>query len=176
LFEQSELGRSNQFIDSEGTGLLHRTAWAGAGSGVLFFDPNGTGAITQMNQYVFTAWDPTARGDLEALRNVFDSNGDGKLDVNDAKFSLFKVMITNAVGSQAAKTLGELGITAINLTDDQTDVRYADGPEITGHHPRRRCRYPLVIGHDSRCRNPYRQSTDHRLSPLANRQIVQRGI
>ena len=86
----NEVTRSNTFIDSNGDGKLHRTAWAGVGSGVLFFDPTGTGAITQKNQYVFTEWDPTAKGDLEALRNVFDSNGDGKLDASDAKFALFK--------------------------------------------------------------------------------------
>jgi trimeric autotransporter adhesin len=127
-----ELSRSNTFIDAENSGKLHRTAWAGFGSGVLFFDPAGTGAITQKNQYVFTEWDPTARGDLEALRNVFDSNGDGVLNASDAKFALFKVMVTNADGWQTAKTLTQLGITQVNLKADLTHIQYSDGSEVTG--------------------------------------------
>ena len=99
---------------------------------MLFFDPSGTGAITQKNQYVFSEWDPTAIGDLEALRNVFDSSGDGVLDASDAKFALFKVEVTNADGSTSAYTLTQLGITSINLKADLTDVKYTDGSEITG--------------------------------------------
>ena len=73
----------------------------------------------------------SAKGDLEALRNVFDSNGDGKLDASDAKFNQFKVMVTNSDGSYTAKTLTELGITALNLKADLTDIKYTDGSEIT---------------------------------------------
>jgi Ca2+-binding RTX toxin-like protein len=133
----TEASRSNVFMDSENSGLKHRTAWAGVGSGVLFIDlggvnDTGDGMITQKREYVFTEWDPTAKGDLEALRNVFDSNGDGKLDASDAKFALFKVMVTNADGSQTAMTLTQLGITSIDLKADLTDVQYTDGSEVTG--------------------------------------------
>lgn len=41
-------------------------------------------------------WDPTATSDMEALASVFDSNGDGVLDANDAEFANFKLMLTNA--------------------------------------------------------------------------------
>ncbi len=99
---------------------------------MLFFDPGSNGQITQKNQYVFTEWDKTAKGDLEALLNVFDSNGDGKLDASDAKFSLFKVMVSNADGTYTAKALTELGITSINLKADLTNITYADGSKITG--------------------------------------------
>ena len=68
----------------EGDGLLHRTAWAGAGDGVLFYDPDGRNEITEKRQYVFTEWDPTAKDDLDAVRSVFDANGDGKLTVAGA--------------------------------------------------------------------------------------------
>jgi len=128
----AELNRSTKFLDANGTGLSHRTAWAGAGTGVLFYDPNSTGQITQKNQYVFTEWDKTAKGDLEALLNVFDSNGDGKLDAADAKFGLFKVMVTNADGTSTAHTLTDLGITSINLKADLTNITYADGSKISG--------------------------------------------
>ena len=36
----TELNRSSTFMDATGSGLSNRTAWAGAGTAVLFFDPN----------------------------------------------------------------------------------------------------------------------------------------
>ena len=76
--EITELSRSNVFMDSGGDGFLHRTAWAGAGDGVLFFDANGDNKIGETREYVFTEWDPTAASDLAALRSAFDTNGDGR--------------------------------------------------------------------------------------------------
>ena len=115
-----------------GNGLQHRTAWAGAGDGVLFYDPDGRNAITEARQYVFTEWNPTASGDLEALRSVWDSNGDGKLTAADADFAKFKVLVTNADGSTTVMTLAALGITEINLTADTTQITLPDGSQITG--------------------------------------------
>lgn len=51
----------------------------GAGNGVLFYDSDGWNAITEHRQYVFNEWNPTAAGDLEALRSIWDTNGDGRL-------------------------------------------------------------------------------------------------
>ena len=76
--EITELSRSNVFMDSAGDGLLHRTAWAGAGDGMLFFDANGDNKIGERREYIFTEWDPTAASDLAALRSAFDTNGDGR--------------------------------------------------------------------------------------------------
>ncbi|GFE49041.1 hypothetical protein So717_07940 [Roseobacter cerasinus] len=119
-------------MDAGGDGLLHRTAWAGSGDGVLFIDDDGDGAISEKKEYVFTEWDPTATDDLAALRAVFDSNDDGVLDASDARFADFKVLVTNADGSTTAKTLAELGITSINLTADTTRIELPDGSMITG--------------------------------------------
>ncbi|QFT33325.1 hypothetical protein FIV00_22735 [Labrenzia sp. THAF82] len=110
------LDRSTIFLDTGGDGFLRRTAWADAGDGVLFYDPDGRDGITEKRQFVFTEWDPTATSDLEALASVFDSNSDGVLDAGDAEFGKFKVLVTLADGSTVAKTLAELGITAIDLT------------------------------------------------------------
>ncbi|WP_227271568.1 hypothetical protein [Roseobacter weihaiensis] len=112
--------------------MLHRTAWAGAGDGVLFIDDDGDGAISEKKEYVFTEWDPTATDDLAALRAVFDSNGDGVLDASDARFADFKLLVTNPDGSTTAKTLAELGIASINLTADATRIELPDGSMITG--------------------------------------------
>jgi hypothetical protein len=91
------LSSSNVFYDMAGDFYQHHTAWAGAGSAMLVFDTNNDGKITQRNQVVFTDWDPTATSDMQALRDVFDSNHDGKLDASDAKFSRCKVIAMSEV-------------------------------------------------------------------------------
>lgn len=62
-----------------GNGRKHRTAWAGPGDGVLVRD--------QKNEIDFTSWDVTAKTDLEALKNIFDTDQDGALDSDDADWS-----------------------------------------------------------------------------------------
>jgi hypothetical protein len=130
--EIATLDRSSNFVDSNGDGLQHRTAWAGTGDGVLFYDAGNDGLIKEKREYVFTEWDATAKDDMAALRSRFDSNNDGKLTAADADFAKFKVMVTNADGSQTAKTLGQLNITEINLKTDATLITFADGSQITG--------------------------------------------
>ncbi|MEP1207659.1 MAG: PA14 domain-containing protein [Rhizobiaceae bacterium] len=130
--EITELGRSTMFVDAAGDGLLHRSAWAGGGDGVLFYDPDGLGEIVEKNQYVFTEWDPTATSDLEALASIFDSNGDGVLDSGDDDFDLFKILVTNEDGSTTAQTLAALNITSIDLTADATHIELPDGSVIAG--------------------------------------------
>jgi formylglycine-generating enzyme required for sulfatase activity len=127
----TEYRHSTQFMAGK-DGLLHRSSWAGAGDGVLFFDPDGRNAITEARQYVFTEWNPTAAGDLEALRSVFDTNGDGKLTAADTDFAKFKVMVTKADSSTTAATLASLGITEIDLTGNAVNIAMPDGSAIVG--------------------------------------------
>ena len=127
----TEFDKSSIFMDG-GDGLKHRTAWAGAGDGVLFYDAGNDNQITEKREFVFTEWDPTASGDLEAVRSTFDTNGDGKLTSADSEFAKFKVMVTNADGSTSVKTLPELGITEIDLTANAVDIGLPDGSRITG--------------------------------------------
>ena len=126
------LSQSTVYVDAGGDGLLHRTAWAGDGDGVLFYDPDDTGAITEKRQYVFTEWDPTATSDLEALRSIFDSNGDGVFDDSDDAFDDFKLLVTESDGSTVARTLDYLSIESIDLTGDSTHIKLPDGSTITG--------------------------------------------
>ena len=110
----TDLTRSTVFMEGE-EGLKHRTAWAGAGDGVLFYDTDGDDKISDMREYVFTEWDPTAKDDLAALRSRFDSNGDGRL--SGAELNGFKVMDTGANGSLTALSVASLGITQIGLRE-----------------------------------------------------------
>lgn len=95
--------------------------------GVWFIDADGDGKISNLAEYVFTEWDRTASDDMEAMRRVFDTDGDGKLTEADARWGEFRVMVTNADGTTTAKTLAELGITEINLRPNVTRITLPDG-------------------------------------------------
>ncbi|WP_028000069.1 hypothetical protein [Sinorhizobium arboris] len=66
---------------------------ASACAGMLALDIGGDGKIGDASEFVFTEWDKSATGDLEAIRNVFDTNGNGRLDAGDARWSEFKVLV-----------------------------------------------------------------------------------
>ncbi|CAA2137646.1 hypothetical protein MBLL_00759 (plasmid) [Methylobacterium bullatum] len=126
------LTSSNTFFDVAGDGYQHQTAWAGAGNGVLVIDADGDGKITQQNEVVFTEWDPTATTDMQALRDIFDTNHNGQLDAGDAQFSSFKIMVTNADGTTSLKTLAQAGVRSIDLTSDKTSQVFTDGSSVDG--------------------------------------------
>lgn len=121
------LSNSSQFVDVDGDGYQHRTAWAGNGTGVLVFDADGDGKISSSKEFEFTQWDPTATGDLEAIKDVFDTNGNGQLDAGDAQWSNFKVSVNGQLVS-----LASLGITSIDLTPKGSGQAFSDGSAITG--------------------------------------------
>ncbi|MFG1477012.1 hypothetical protein, partial [Xanthobacter agilis] len=68
---------SDTYMDMEGDGTQHRTAWAGAGDGVLVYDRTGSGDVDNPKAFQFTQYSPGAESDMEALADVFDTNGDG---------------------------------------------------------------------------------------------------
>ncbi|MER9494157.1 hypothetical protein NKI86_20270 [Mesorhizobium sp. M0320] len=121
------LSSSSQFIDLEGDGYQHRTAWSDAGTGVLVLDADGDGKISRSSEFVFTEWDQTATGDLEALKSVFDTNHNGLLDAGDDRWSEFKIMVDGQLVS-----LSSLGIASIGLTPTGSGQQFADGSAITG--------------------------------------------
>ena len=109
----TELSQSQMFVDASSDGLLNQIAWAGAGDGVLFYDADGDGQISETREFIFTEWDPTAASDLDALKSVFDTNGDGEL--SGAELADLRVIVANADGTFSAQTLTQLGITPIDL-------------------------------------------------------------
>ena len=121
------LASSNMFLDLDNSGYMRRTAWAGKGDGVLVFDADGNGKISSSKEFAFTEWDNAANGDLEALRNVFDTNANGKLDAGDAQWAKFKVMVDGQMVS-----LASLGITSIDLTAKGSGQTFSDGSSISG--------------------------------------------
>lgn len=60
------------------------------------------------------------------------AHGDGTLTAADAGYAPFRVLVTNADGAKTARTLTDLGITEINLTEDSTRIVLPDGSVIEG--------------------------------------------
>ncbi len=120
------------YFDMAGDGKQHLTAWAAAGDGVLAIDANGDGKIDQKSEIDFTTWDATAKTDMQALRDVFDTNENGKLDAGDARFADFRVLVTEADGTQQLKSLSDLGITSIDLISNNQEIVQSDGSTIRG--------------------------------------------
>ncbi|WP_298355284.1 DUF4214 domain-containing protein [Rhodoblastus sp.] len=125
------LSSSNMFFATASNGKAQRTAWAGAGNGVLVYDPSG-GPITSASQFEFTLWDPAAKNDMQALATVFDSNHDGVLNSSDANWSNFRILVTNANGTTTLETLAQAGVTSINLTTNAYRQALPDGSSING--------------------------------------------
>ena len=119
------------FFDMANNGYEQRTAWAGAGNGVLVYDPSG-GAVTQADQVDFMLWDPAAKTDMQALENVFDSNHDGTLNASDASWNNFRILVTNANGTTTLETLAQAGVTSINLTANAYEKALPGGSSING--------------------------------------------
>jgi hypothetical protein len=83
----------------------------------MVLDLSNTGKIDSPRQFELTAWDPSAKTDMQALKDVFATSHNGKLDAGDADWASFKVMVTNPDGTTTLEGLSQLGITSIDLTD-----------------------------------------------------------
>jgi len=99
------LSSSNMFVDMANNGFVQRTAWAGAGEGVLVYDPSG-GPITQANQFEFTLWDPSATSDMQASANAKRaSRGAVRAESSRARRKTRSVL-PNAAALRAASSRG----------------------------------------------------------------------
>ncbi|MEM6300089.1 MAG: cadherin-like domain-containing protein, partial [Pseudomonadota bacterium] len=135
-------------FEDQFSGETLSTAWVAPDDGLLVYDANSSGSIDQVKEYVFTRWSDTAETDMQALAEVFDTDGNGVLDANDEGWSKFGVwQDLNSDGITDAgefQSLDELGVESIALTyaDDsgsrtdangdvivhgQSEVRWTDG-------------------------------------------------
>jgi len=120
--ETTSLTTSPASFDVQSSGQAIQTAWGTAGEGYLVFDPNDPGnttAITQDSQLVggFDA--------LQSLAQTFDGSDGGTLDASDALWNNLKVWVDTTGTGQFENgqlySLGQLGITSINLDGVQVD-------------------------------------------------------
>ena len=127
---------SATWFDIKNDGTLHQTSWVGTDDGLLAYDENGDGKITNGKEIAFA--DRTALAtdtDLEALASEFDSNKDGVLDSKDANFDKFKIWQdknSNGISETGeVKSLNDAGILSLSLVGNK--VNYAiEGNGIKG--------------------------------------------
>jgi hypothetical protein len=130
-------------FDWDGDGMADETAWAGPQDGFLAIDlgADGTagpdGRIDQERELAFSAWNDASTSDLDGLRLVFDSNHDNVLDMNDDRWSEFRVwrdLNQNGVSDAGElQTMTDAGIRLINLIPSSDGSQsFADGSMITG--------------------------------------------
>ncbi len=110
-------------FDMDGDGVRDLTGWVGPHDGLLVLDRNRNGTIDSGAEISFTMDLEGAHSDLEGLA-AYDSNGDRRLDANDARFGEFQVWRdANRDGiSQAGEllTLQQAGVASINLDARRT--------------------------------------------------------
>jgi hypothetical protein len=137
-----QLGASTASFDMDGDGGREHTAWAGAGDGFLAIDlaadgkSGPDGMIDQSAEIVFTQWSPGASSDMATLREVFDTNHNGQLDLGDVRWNEFRIwQDANGDGvSQPGevKTLDALGLASIGLEPAGPSQHFSDGSAIHG--------------------------------------------
>ena len=120
-------------IDLDGDGLADRTGWFNRGDGVLIYDRDGNGTVTDASELTFINEKPGALSDLDGLRTL-DSNGDGLLAANDSAYGKLRVWTDPNGNAKASpreiKSLAQLGISAINLAGTPTNRSWADGENV----------------------------------------------
>ena len=127
---------NHALFDFAGDGTKETAAWVGPDDGFLVYDANGDRMVNDGSEIAFANMTAEADTDLEALRAVFDSNGDAQLTADDAEFSHFGVwQDANGNGNTEAgefKTLEEMAIASLDLTSDGQSYSAANG-EVTVH-------------------------------------------
>lgn len=118
-------GASNAYFDLNDDGIAERSGWLGPQDGFLGLDANGNGVIDGIGELF-------GSGRIDGFTELaqHDSNGDGKIDAQDADWAKLQVwQDANGDGiSQAGelKSISALGITAIGLATTPSAVAVGD--------------------------------------------------
>ena len=131
--EIDTLDQSTAMFDFDEDGFREKTAWVSKDDGLLMVDLGNDGQLTESKEIAFANFTEDASDtDLEALREVFDTNGDDVLNALDDDWELFKVWQdanqNGILDDGELMTLDEVGITEISLiVRDGTGEVYSDG-------------------------------------------------
>ncbi|WP_420546824.1 Ig-like domain-containing protein [Curvivirga sp.] len=114
------------FFDYDGDGQKENMGWVSPDDGFLVVDLDGDGTVNAPEELAFALSTEEDDTDLEALEAVYDVNGDGVLDASDtpdfSKFRIWQDLDQDGETDEGElKTLGEWGITSINLTRTKED-------------------------------------------------------
>lgn len=110
-FSTSGLSRPVRF-DLDADGRIDSMSAPTGDDALLALDRNGNGRIDDGRE-LFGDQHGAANGFAELAR--FDDNGDGRIDAADAVFDKLRLLRFDAQGRQQLQTLGEAGVSAIDL-------------------------------------------------------------
>src|SRR5262249_27399542 len=118
---QTTAAYSGVDFDVNNTGFNVLTGWVASGDGILVYDPDNTGTVTDGSQLFGTAFKlpsgALATDGLQALASL-DSNSDGKITSADTNWSSIKVWVDSngngVVDSGELETLSQAGIATLN--------------------------------------------------------------
>ncbi|HEU0100104.1 MAG TPA: cadherin domain-containing protein [Allosphingosinicella sp.] len=117
--ELVDIAASAASFDMDGDGVRDDTGWVGSDDGLLVLDRDGNGAIEGISEISFRTPDGNEASELEGLMR-FDTNANGFFDTGDQDFAKFQVWRDSdgdgVTDPGELKTLGEMGISMINLT------------------------------------------------------------
>lgn len=107
--------------DIDGSGE-HQMGWVGPEDGLLVYDKDHDGLVTDISEFMLSSYHPDARTDLEGMLLAFDTNHDHIFDARDEHFDAFGVwQDKNSDGITDDGEFGSLidwGIESISLDSD----------------------------------------------------------
>lgn len=129
----TEMADNKVRFDMNGDGIADKTGWVEQGDAFLALDRNGNGKIDDIKEISFVADKEGAKTDLEGLA-AFDSNGDGVLSGDDARFAEFRLWFDNngngATDAGELLSLAQAGVVSISLTGVATGEQAVSGKNI----------------------------------------------
>ena len=133
--ELVSLEDSTAFYDIHGDGFRYHLSWVAPDDGLLAYDRNGDGRISERGEISFVDYVEGARTDLEGLRH-FDTNGDNVLDSADREWSKFRVWQDLDQDGESdpgeLRSLDEAGIRSISLVSSGEVETRGDGTRVLG--------------------------------------------
>ena len=133
--ELVSLEDSTAYYDIHGDGFRYNLSWVAPDDGILAYDRDGDGQISDREEIAFVDYVEGARTDLEGLRH-FDTNGDNQLTTADGEWSKFRVwqdLDGDGVSDPGElRTLDAAGISSISLQSTGNVERRADGTRVLG--------------------------------------------